>query len=332
MAAQLVPLSSARADYRLQVESQQVYSNMHLGVECEKSGEYPGALKAFLAAYAALEEIQRVNGWERDLLNSRIDSCKSSIQYLQTQMAAQLNPTPTSPSSQPAPLPASFTTAPQAPRTAFQWKTAILAERFYIGEAKHEANEWNKGWNTSSLKDDPDNRNGFASGDHASTINPFYVALPFNDLAYPDKAKQYLPLAWQQSAKNGKSVCQHRWVEIKMEDGFGHICYAQWEDVGPLRNDHVEYLFGPERPDTGNRAGIEVSPAVAAYLGFSNIKGPINVRWRFIDDNDVPPGQWLKLDEEAVIYNALHHTSDAAPLPKPAPAASVNLSPGSTKP
>ncbi len=309
---------------------------MHLGVDCEKNGDYAGALKAFLAAYAALEEIQRTNQWQPDLLSRRMDSCKSSIQRLQAE-TSQLHPMPTSPSGTLVSSPADFKTAPQACPPVYQWKTAILAEMFYIGEAKHEANGWSKGWNnTSSPKDDPNDRNGYASGDHASTINPFYVALPFNDLAYPDKAKQYLPPAWLQSAKDGKSVCQHRWVEIKMEDGSGHICYAQWEDVGPLRNDHVEYLFGPERPNTGNRAGIEVSPAVAAYLGFANIKSPINVRWRFADDTDIPPGQWLKLDEEAVIYKAMHESKDAAPIFEPVPSKAVTapakIDPGATKP
>ncbi len=35
--------------------------------------------------------------------------------------------------------------------------------------------------------------------------------------------------------------------------------------------------------------------------------------WRFVDDEDVPPGQWLKYDEQAVIYTALHQLKNSAP-------------------
>ena len=81
----------------------------------------------------------------------------------------------------------------------------------------------------------------------------------------------------------------------------GDVCYAQWEDVGPERNDHAEYVFGDERPQG---AGIDVSPAVGEYLSVD--KGDNVVSWRFVDDEDVRPGPWLKLDEQAVIFTALH--------------------------
>jgi len=58
---------------------------------------------------------------------------------------------------------------------------------------------------------------------------------------------------------------------------------------------------------------LDVSPAVMQYLGLNEVKHPMT-RWRFVDDEDVPPGLWLKLDEQAVIYDALHHKS-ANPSP-----------------
>ena len=140
-----------------------------------------------------------------------------------------------------------------------------------------------------------------------------------------------MPASWQRPPRNDRpvSACQGRWVEIKTEDGSGRVCYAQWEDVGPNGNNHAEYVFGPERPDSGNRAGLDVSPAVAQYLGLGDEKEPIHTRWRFVDDEDVPPGAWMKYEEQAILYSALHpETTSPAPTTNPKP----DLAPGSTKP
>ena len=208
----------------------------------------------------------------------------------------------------------------------YPWKTNIITTMFFIGEGGSSissttnlASSWDQEWVSSNRgSDNPYDRNGYASGSHASTVNPFYIALPFNDLVYPDKARQWLPAGWHRPNKDGKpvSACKDRWVEIKTEDGSGHICYAQWEDVGPLRYDHAEYVFGTERPDTYTRAGLDVSPAVAQYLGIDGQKRS-TTRWRFVDDEDVPPGAWLKYEEQAVIYEALHSLKNASPLSNP---------------
>ena len=44
--------------------------------------------------------------------------------------------------------------------------------------------------------------------------------------------------------------------------------------------------------------------AVAAYLDMGQVNS--TVAWRFVDDADVRPGAWMKLDEQAVIYMAMH--------------------------
>jgi hypothetical protein len=195
----------------------------------------------------------------------------------------------------------------------YPWKTNIITTVFWIGEGDtpisrttNEQSAWDEEWRrTNGGADRPDDRDGYAAGGHASMVNPFYVALPFNDLAFPDKARIWMPSWWHRSPKNGKpvSACQHRWVEIK--NAQGDTCYAQWEDVGPLRYDHAEYVFGSERPDTYTRAGLDVSPAVAQYLNINERNRYTS--WRFVDDEDVRPGQWLKLDEQAVLYTALQH-------------------------
>lgn len=218
-----------------------------------------------------------------------------------------------------------FTNYSKKTKNTYPWKTGIITTEFWIGEAgssisstDNVASAWDENWrSTNRGSDNPNDRNGFASADHASTVNPFYVALPFNDLAFPDKAREWVPRSWHRPPEDGKQVsaCKDRWVWIK--NANGRSCFAQWEDVGPLRYDHAEYVFGDERPDTYTRAGLDVSPAVADYLGINENKRAIT-SWRFVDAEDVPPGAWLKYDEQAVIFTALHQmksSSSSSDLP-----------------
>jgi len=212
--------------------------------------------------------------------------------------------------------------ARKGPKNIYPWKTNIITTVFWIGEGGSSISStdnigsaWDEEWRTSNGgNDSPNNRNGYASAYHAARVNPFYIALPFNDLVYPDKARRWIPAGWARKPKDGRpvSACQHRWVEIKPEDGRGRVCYAQWEDVGPLRYDHAEYVFGSERPNTFTRAGLDVSPAVAQYLGIDSDHRAMT-RWRFVDDEDVPPGVWLKYEEEAVLFNAIHNMKNGKP-------------------
>jgi hypothetical protein len=210
-----------------------------------------------------------------------------------------------------------FTNFSRRTPVAYPWKRDIITTMFWIGEGgstisatDNIGSAWDEDWRTHNRgNDDPGDRNGYASADHASTINPFYVALPFNDLAYPDKA-HWVPRSWHRPNEDGKQVsaCKDRWVCIKNVNG--RSCYAQWEDVGPLRSDHAEYVFGDERPDTYTRAGLDISPAVAKYLGIDGNQRAIT-SWRFVDDEEVPPGAWLKYDEQAVIFTAMHQFRSA---------------------
>jgi hypothetical protein len=219
-----------------------------------------------------------------------------------------------------------FTNFGSKVKNFYPWKTGIITTMFWIGEGStplssttNVQSSWDEDWMPNNHgSDSPYNRNGYASGSHASTLNPFYVALPFNDLAFPDKAREWLPRGWYRRPKDGKQVsaCKDRWVEIKNRQG--DVCYAQWEDVGPLRYDHAEYVFGDERPIGmgDDHAGLDVSPAVADYLNINDRNRLTS--WRFVDDEDVRPGAWLKLDEQAVLYTALHqmrNSSSSSDLP-----------------
>lgn len=69
------------------------------------------------------------------------------------------------------------------------------------------------------------------------------------------------------------------------------MCYAQWEDCGPFRTDHFQYVFGNERPkpNLNHGAGLDVSPAVRDYLGLQ----PTDVTdWQFVEVKDIPAGPW----------------------------------------
>jgi hypothetical protein len=202
----------------------------------------------------------------------------------------------------------------------------VLTQLFTLGAKPADGGDvLNDGWSIpadAATEDTPDARNGFAPADRVLKSNTFYVALPFNDLAYPAVAARFLPTGWLRDIQNGKIVssCQHRWIEIKNADG--KLCYAQWEDVGPGENTRAEYVFAREPAGTAPALGL--SPAVAQYLKI-NPDDPktTSVSWRFIEDEDVPPGTWLKYEEEAILYNAIRNadapsTNDAPVVTAPA--------------
>ena len=222
----------------------------------------------------------------------------------------------------PAPLSDFNFVNPKANHNIYPWRTYILTTEFWIGEGStpissttNVQSSWDEEWMQKNHgTDNPYNRNGYASGSHASTLNPFYCALPFNDLAFPDVARNWLPHGWYRRPEDGRqlSACQHRWVEIK--NSRGDICFAQWEDVGPLTYDDAPYVFGGARPRGlgTDHAGLDVSPAVFEYLGLSDRNRFTN--WKFVDEAEVRPGAWLKLDEQAVIFTALEQLKNR-PLP-----------------
>ncbi len=67
--------------------------------------------------------------------------------------------------------------------------------------------------------------------------------------------------------------------------------YAQWEDAGPFRTDHWQYVFGNEqpKPNLNKGAGLDVSPAVRDYLemNYTDVTD-----WRFVEFSEVPRGPW----------------------------------------
>ena len=78
--------------------------------------------------------------------------------------------------------------------------------------------------------------------------NPFYCALPYNDVShgqFKPEAPMVVPWFRQAFVQQGHSVCKDRWIAIRRGN---RVCYAQWEDCGPFRTDHYQYVFRNERP------------------------------------------------------------------------------------
>jgi hypothetical protein len=197
---------------------------------------------------------------------------------------------------------------PQAPFVApdktpdtFPWKRRIVTTVFWIGEqpaannpVPNDKSSWDVRWvqNYGGYDNpDPSGRRGYIPAAFVPRQNPFYVALPYNDVSggrtKPEAAK-VIPWFKDSFVRPGASVCKSRWIAIHHR---GRIAYAQWEDVGPFRTDHWEYVFGDERPapNRNGGAGLDVSPAVRDYLG---MKGKDVADWKFVDVAQVPPGPW----------------------------------------
>ncbi len=207
-------------------------------------------------------------------------------------------------------------TQPTPPRRgAYPWHFDITATYFYIGElatrnnpVPNTASSWDSMWDDNyGGYDDPNPANRdpvtFAPRGFIPQLNPFYVALPYNDIQQggprPEAAKV---IPWYRRDKEGKyeSVCRGMWVQIYYN---GRYCFAQWEDVGPFNVDDWQYVFKGARPRNRQNkcAGIDISPAVRDYLGIKG--GTATVHWRFVDFSLVPGGPWARYGKDNPFVN-----------------------------
>lgn len=196
-------------------------------------------------------------------------------------------------------------------RSLYPWKTRITASVFWIGGVPSASNpapihksSWDGNWSGNfGGYDNPDPETRIA--DHATgefrpksfipKLNPFYIALPYNDLinhtAHKPEASRVIPWFARMRPEPGKTVCKGRWVQIYRN---GRSCFAQWEDSGPQLTDDWEYVFGNKPPKNSlhNQAGICISPAVRDYFG---LKSGQKVHWRFVEAGQVPYGPWKNM-------------------------------------
>jgi hypothetical protein len=190
----------------------------------------------------------------------------------------------------------------QFPRNlATPWKRDIVTTIFWIGElagpnnpVSNERSSWDFNWTANYGGNDPPevwNRRNYVPAAFTPRQNPFYVALPYNDVTHGEfKPEAPLVIPWFRRGYTapGQSVCKDRWIAIRKGN---RICYAQWEDCGPFRTDNFQYVFGNERPqpNANGGAGLDVSPAVRDYLG---LQGKDVTDWQFVELRDVPQGPW----------------------------------------
>lgn len=192
--------------------------------------------------------------------------------------------------------------APRSTGGRYPWKSNIVTTVFWVGEkatarnpVANHASSWDAKWALSfGGYDDPDvkNRRGFLPATFVPKQNPFYVALPYNDVTKgttKPEARFVIPWFNRTFERQGKSVCRDRWIAIRKGN---RICYAQWSDCGPFSTDHWQYVFGNERPraNINSGAGLDVSPAVRDYLGMNAGKDVCD--WKFVEFHEVPQGPW----------------------------------------
>jgi hypothetical protein len=188
----------------------------------------------------------------------------------------------------------------------YPWRKQIVTTVFWIGEqpsannpTPNRSSSWDANWtkNYGGFDDpNPTHRQDYLPAKFTPGQNPFYCALPYNDKAsdgHHAEAAKVIPWFKESYQGPGVSVCKDRWVAIRKGN---RVVYAQWEDAGPFRTDHWQYVFGNERPkpNLNKGAGLDVSPAVRDYLGLQETDV---TDWRFVDFKEVPHGPWARLGE-----------------------------------
>jgi len=210
----------------------------------------------------------------------------------------------------------------------------ITASLFWVGEGASDENgdisnygsAWRSSWTVDyGLEDKPTlarDGNGFpTSGSYKNTENPYYFALPYNDLGslvsdgdgvevidnsltnngldWGYKNNRKTVVYWNgdslaMSSNTSKSMVKNRWIKITAN---GNTAYAQWEDAGPFYYNDVDYVFGSAAPLNQNRlgAGIDLSPAVMYKLFGNANKGEATVSWQFVNESEVPADPWKKV-------------------------------------
>ena len=193
------------------------------------------------------------------------------------------------------------------------WKQNIITTIFNVGEqptknnpTPNHSSSWDSNWesNYGGFDDpEPSHRRGFLPAGFTPRQNPFYVALPYNDVTHgttKPESKIVIPWFRQAFVQEGHTVCKDHWVAVQHGN---RTVYAQWEDCGPFRTDHYQYVFGADRPrpNLNHGAGLDVSPAVRDALG---INGTYDVcSWRFCEVNEVPPGPWRQYGDNNHFVN-----------------------------
>ncbi len=168
---------------------------------------------------------------------------------------------------------------------------------FWVGEGASDDNgfihNYSSYWDENWMKhyggvDSPTKRRGYLPAAFTPKQNPFYIALPFAEVDTEGKLKE-IAKKIPGFGENKGPLTRDRWVEIRYK---GKSCFAQWQDVGPFGEDDFDWVFGSAkkpRNKQGLKAGLDISPAAAQFLGMADSD---KTEWRFVDEKDVPDGPW----------------------------------------
>lgn len=194
--------------------------------------------------------------------------------------------------------------------------TGITTTVFWIGEEPSSDNEEISNLETE-WDPDPVKRLGYVDSPNLARLpsghligrtpghNDFYCALPLGEfdesgVVESERAASF----WANEAKGlgeSLSLFKGRWVQV---EHAGKTALLQVIDTGPFSWSDHSYVWGNSKPSnkTGLAAGIDISPAAAAYLG---IDGSASVNWRFIDPSEAEKltGPW---HDFAPIDNKVH--------------------------
>ncbi len=218
------------------------------------------------------------------------------------------------------------TTTYSVPRSLFAsrspWKEDIVTTVFWIGElptknnpTPNHASSWDPQWaaNYGGYDDpDPTRRRGYIPAAFIPRQNPFYCALPYNDVTRgttKPEAKVLIPWFKQAFQQEGHSVCKDHWVAIRHGN---RVVYAQWSDCGPFSTESYQYVFGTDRPrpNLNGGAGLDVSPAVRDALAMNATRDVCS--WKFVDASEVPPGPWRQFGDNNIFVNRALGNPNAA--------------------
>ena len=198
----------------------------------------------------------------------------------------------------------------------YPWKTCIITTVFTAGKSTAWDPQWREHFGGAEQAGAAARR-GFRPAAFVPRQNPFYIALPYNDVtgsATKPEGRVVIPWFKEAFVDEGKSVCRDRWVAIR-NGQTGQICYAQWSDCGPFGSDHWQYVFGPERPkpNANQGSGLNISPAVRDYLDLDSTDF---TDWKFVDARNVPNGPWAQWGtNNDFVKNA--NRAPATPEPRP---------------
>jgi hypothetical protein len=178
----------------------------------------------------------------------------------------------------------------------------IETTEFWVGEQADSSNgyisnspsAWDEAWQSHfGGVDSPNGRNGYLPSGFSPKENPFYFALPYNDFSSTGKRKITAGSCANSHDPSFASYswCKNTWIAVRHN---GKVVYAQWEDVGPFDEDDSSYVFGSSSPKNkqGEKAGLDVSPAVSDYLSLS---GSDSCDWSFVPASSVPNGPWKQI-------------------------------------